>query len=126
MVQEADFDRKGRISFENFKMLMRGDDISRAVSRRGSTMSPGLKRLPSRKLSPKLRSSSMSAKLPVELNDRAVQLGMPSPLMKTGRKRLQKNTASPPTKSKLWQEQPVPVSPETSASSAANGESKTA
>lgn len=136
MVLEADFNHDGRIAFDQFQKLMRddvpaspggkGSPIMRKKTARLSGALQGvtgeigngligegndmLMRSPSRTLrrrpSQIYTGNTHKHILPIQIDDRSVQLGAPSPLMKQGRKSIKTS----PADKKLWEEKTIPES----------------
>ena len=129
MVKEADFKHNGKISFAEFQKLMR-DEIPGSPGGIGSPLrrkrtgrldgqsenelqkSPSrlLKRRPSRALNVTptgLIKGQTPHLLPIQIDDRSVQLGAPSPLMKQGRKQFKQLNETTEEK-RLWAEQKIP------------------
>jgi hypothetical protein len=118
MVKEADFNHDGKIAFDQFQKLMR-DDVpaspgSPLMRKRTANLAAAaaddgmLLRSPSRSL--RRRPSQLYTKannmhlLPIQIDDRSVQLGAPSPLMKQGKKKVKTS----PADKQLWEEKKIP------------------
>lgn len=130
MVAEADFNHDGKIAFDQFQKLMR-DDVPASPGGKGSPLmrkrtaklgnvldddDEMLSRSPSR---PRRRPSQLYTRmdlenavngknkhlLPIQIDDRSVQLGAPSPLMKQGKKSVVKTS---PESRALWAENTIP------------------